>query len=216
MSVLSREGRVSQIGAFLGYIGAAVSFTAYTTYAVFLLQGRTDTNVITWGLWAVESILSFHIYRRQVKGDLPKYLEELVAAIGCCTVTAVLFGRATLAGVDILKQLHWVDGISVILFLIVLYIYKTTKDVWNATLAFQGVVIFSSLPLVRSVFENPTAEPLLPWILWTLGFLFQLLCVIARSGGLASYRTFPTPMNYLFWHGFVAIIVFSSYGHLPK
>jgi len=215
--VLFKNKQFRYIGSLLGFAGAFSSLSAYTLYSVFLLQGKADTNVITWTLWALESILSFHIYRKQVDGDFPKYLEELVAAIGCCAVTALLFSRALIVHVDILKELQWVDGISVLLFLIVLYIYKTADDVWSATIAFQGVLIFSSLPLVRNVYQNPTGEPLLPWILWSIGFLLQLLCVIARSGGLSSsYRTFPTPLNYFFWHGLIAVIVLNSSGHLFK
>jgi len=131
------------------------------------MSGKADTNIITWGLWSLEAVLGFSIYRKQTNGDFAKYAEELVAAIGCCAITVLLVTRATLADADLLGPVEWVDGISTLLFVIVFVIYRRSlkyDDVWPATVAFQFVIIFSAIPLARSTFEHPSNEPLWPWV----------------------------------------------------
>ena len=214
MNVLLGTERPSlRFGAVLGYLGAISSLIAYSLYAFLMLQGKVETNVVTWVLWAFESILCFRIYRDQVGGDIPKYIQEAAAALGCVAITLLLVWQAYYARtVDIWKPVAMVDGMSVILFLIVLYIYKRYEVKWS-TLAFQLVVILSTPPLIRNVYEHPSSEPLLPWIFWTAGFLLQLACVIARNKG-GSFYQYLTPANYAFWHGTVAVIVLTSSGHM--
>jgi tellurite resistance protein TehA-like permease len=178
-----------------------------------LLNGEADTNIITWGLWALESLLSFGIYKRQSGNDFATYLEELVASFGCITITLLLTGRALIVGADIVGPLAWVDGISAILFVIVFLIYQQSiksGNVWPATLSFQGVLIFSSLPLVRSTLENPSGEPFLPWVLWSTGFALQFACAYLRGKGEHSARALLTPGNYFFWHGAMAVIIINA------
>lgn len=198
-------------GAFLGYLGAALSATAYVLYSLYLLRGDVNTNIVTWGLWSIEAVLSFRIYKAQTHGDFAKYAEELVASVGCCLIAAMLVSRAYLAGADLLGPVEWIDGISALLFVVVYGIYRGSSklgDVWPATLAFQGVIAFSAFPIVRSTFENPSEEPLLPWVLWASGFVLQFLCALLRQEEQNGHRALLTPFNYMFWHGLVAGIVY--------
>lgn len=205
---MSKEARF--MGALLGYLGAAISTIAYVIYAAYLLGGTADTNVVSWTLWSFEAVLSFSIYKYQVNNDFPTYAEELVASVGCCAITILLVLRATIFGANLFGPVEWVDGVSALLFVIVFTIYQRSlkaRDVWPATLAFQIALVFSSLPLVRSTFENPAAEPFLPWILWTVGFALQFACAFLRQRA-QGYQALLTPLNYLFWHLLVAGIVY--------
>ena len=198
-------------GGVLGYLGAATSAVGYTLYGAYLLRGEADTNIVTWGLWSLEAVLSFSIYKAQTRGDFAKYAEELVASIGCCVITVMLVTRALFAGANLFGPVEWVDGISALLFVIVFGIYRGTQkagDVWPATVAFQGVIIFSAFPLARSTFENPSGEPFLPWVLWTTGFGLQFLCALMRQDEKHGHRALLTPFNYMFWHGLIAGIVY--------
>lgn len=198
-------------GAALGYLGATISLVAYVGYAIYLLGGSADTNVVTWILWSVEAVLGFRIYKSQTRGDLAKYAEEVVAALGCCAISAMLLLRALFAGADILGPLAWVDGVSALLFVIVFWIYRRSlkaDNVWPATLAFQAALIFSAFPLVRTALENPAGEPLLPWLGWAIGFALQLSCAFLRRDRTQGYWEIPTPLNYLFWHALVAGIIY--------
>lgn len=203
---------VRSIGAILGYSGAAISAVAYLSYGLyFLLRGDADTNIVTWGLWAAEALLSFRIYKAQTGGDFAKYAEEMVASIGCFLIALVLCLRAALTEATLFASAEWVDGVSLLLVIVVYLIYRhnlKSDNVWPATIAFQGIIIFSALPLARSTFENPSEEPLLPWVGWAIGFALQLICVIMRREGRDWYRTLPTPINYLFWHALIAGIVY--------
>src|ERR1019366_4243072 len=128
----------------------------------------------------------FRIYKKQANDDFAMYAEELVASLGCVTITIVLVTRAYVAGANLLGPVAWVDGISVLLFVIVFGIYRRSlksDDVWPATLAFQGVIVFSALPLVRSTFEHPSNEPFWPWALWATGFALQFFCALLRPHG---------------------------------
>jgi tellurite resistance protein TehA-like permease len=199
------------LGGAFGYIGALVSVIGYILYGTHLLGGEATTNLVTWGLWSLETVLGFLVYKQQTQGDLPKYVEEMVAAVGCCAVTLLLVGKSALTGEDLIAPIGWIDGVSVLLFAVVFVIYRRSLllgDVWPATLAFQGVIVFSALPLARSAFENPSGEPLTPWVLWAMGFGLQFLCVLMRQEGRHSRRALLTPLNYLFWHGLVAGIVY--------
>ena len=199
------------LGGILGYLGAVTSVVAYVAYGAYLLRGEADTNIITWGLWSLEVVLSFRIYKKQTNNDFAMYVEELVASIGCCVITTVLITRAYVAGANLLGPVEWVDGISVLLFVIVFRIYRRSlkfNDVWPATLAFQGVIIFSALPLARSTFEHPSNEPFWPWVLWATGFTLQFFCVLLRKNGKHGYRALLTPLNYMFWHGLIVGIIY--------
>jgi len=198
-------------GAGLGYLGATISAVGYVLYCAYLMSGKADTNIVTWGLWSLEAVLGFSIYRKQTNGDFAKYAEELVAAFGCCTITVLLVTRAALASADLLGPIEWIDGVSALLFVVVFGIYRSSlkfDDVWPATVAFQFVIIFSALPLARSTFEHPSNEPLWPWVLWTTGFALQFLCALMRQEGAKGYRVLLTPFNYLSWHGLIAGIVY--------
>ncbi len=212
VAIQKNQSITRSVGAVLGYSGAVTSATAYTWYAIYLMQGEADTNVITWTLWALESVLSFFIYRRQTGNDFASYLEEAVASLGCISITLLMTFRAIWFDADIFGPLEWIDGISAVLFLWVLKVYRRTErtgDVWPATLWFQVLLVVSSLPLVRSTWENPHGEPLWPWVIWSTGFALQLTCAYLRREG-KSFRTLLTPFNYFFWHAAVGVIVMTS------
>jgi hypothetical protein len=202
------------LGAMLGYLGASISLMAYGWYAALLLSKEVDTNIVTWGLWSFEATLSFFIYKSQTRGDFPKYVEELIAAIGCITVTVLLIGRAWLTDAILLAQTEWSDWASAIFCLAVLRIYLKNigdgNDSWMAARVFHGVIILSAIPIVRSTIENPSDEPLWPWVLWAVGFAFQSLCILLRRGEGKIYRVILTPINYGFWHAAIAIIIVFS------
>jgi hypothetical protein len=207
------RARVRITGGLLGLSGALISALAYTIYGTHVLRWEPQTNIITWALWSLEAVLSFRIYKKQVADDLATYAEELVASLGCCTITALLLARAVTAGANPFGPVEWVDGVSALLFAVVFGVYRHSLklgDVWPATLAFQGVMIFSAFPLVRSTLENPWGEPLWPWVLWTAGFALQFLCAFLRQDGARGYRTLLTPLNYLFWHALIAGIVYMN------
>lgn len=199
-----------EVGKWLGYAGAILSGIAYIVYGTDLLRGGTDTNIVTWALWSVESLLNFQIYRKQVKGDFAKYAEELAASIGCVTITILICGRAALTGATLLGPVEWQDGITALLAIIVLVVYRRALkrgNVWPATLTFQALLMFSALPLARSTLANPAGEPFWPWAAWATGFFLQCVCVFLRRDDKRWYRELLTPVNYLFWHALIATIV---------
>jgi hypothetical protein len=166
--------------------------------------------VIGWALWSIETVLSYHIYKRQVRGDLAKYAEEVAAATGCVAITLILIGRSMITDLPLLAVVEGKDVISAILALIVLVIYRRALkkgEVWPATVAFQFLLIFSALPIARSAYENPGIEPLLPWAMWAAGFFMQMLCVMMRRNDKLWWRELITPTNYWLWHLLIAAIV---------
>lgn len=200
------------VGALLGYLGAAISGIAYIIYGAYLLGG-TNTNVITWALWSFEAVLAFLIYKKQTRDDFATYAEELVASIGCGTITVILIAKTVFNNADLFGQVAVVDWIIAALFVAVFAIYRTSLkrgDVWPATLMFQVALVFSALPLMRSAYGSSSTEPIVPWVLWSVGFFLQFLCAFFRREGNNGSRTLLTPGNYCVLHAVITVIIFSN------
>lgn len=202
---------IHDVGGWFGYSGAGVSAFAYGGYAVHLLKEGSETNIVTWVVWSAEAILSFFIQKDQSNDDPPKYVEELVAAIGCIGITVLLLWKGAVQGVNLLGPVDLVrDGVSVVACLIVYRLFraseKTFHDTRAAALFFQVVILFGALPLVRSTSLDSSGEDVIFWALWTAGFALQTLCTLMRQDEKGLWPVL-TPLNYLFWHALIAGIV---------
>ncbi len=207
--VATAEPRES-IGAALGYLAGFLNAVGFIWYCQVMFTSETTTNPISWWLWFGETLISLVIYRDYTR-DMSKWFAEFVSLLGATVVSLYLLWR-TLTGDSsiVFASVEMVDyyvGAFAILAFAVWFVTRDEQNRYKARLAvivFQLALFAAVVPLVRSTFADPSAEPLGPWVLWTGVFLLQSICAGLRWDG---WTPLISPINYTVTHLLVVLAI---------
>lgn len=199
--------RTQQIGARFGYCAALLNAIAFLWYGYDTLAGTTATNPITWWLWFGETLVGLLIYADRTR-DMSKWLVEAVSMIGVACVGGYLIYRVVTGhATTVLEPVEPVDFlVSLTTVGVFIFWLKTRKRLGSSVSVwvFQVVLIAAALPLIRSTIADPTAEPLVPWLIWTGAFTCQTMCVLLRWDG---WTPLLNPINYVITHLIIVVVV---------
>jgi FtsH-binding integral membrane protein len=207
--VATSEPRES-IGAALGYLAGFLNAAGFVWYCQVMFASETTTNPISWWLWLGETLISLVIYWDYTR-DKSKAFAEFVSLIGAAVVSLYLLWRVLTGDSSIVFSAvetvdYYVGGFAVVAFVV----WFVTRDVQNrhkaklAVIVFQLALFAAVVPLVRSTYADPSAEPLGPWVLWTGVFLLQSICAGLRWDG---WTPLISPINYTLTHFLVVLAI---------
>jgi hypothetical protein len=188
----------------LALIAGLLSVMAFVLYNWKNLVGATHPNVSSWAVWAFITILNFTSYKK-LTGDWVKSLLPMANAV-MCILTALLALRTgsfrSLSGID---QLCLLIGIVAGLCW---WIFKS-KD-YAETLVqiiLEVAIVIGFIPTIVGAVHNPSSEPWMSWLLWTVSFGTQYFVVkLTWRGKLID---FLYPVNMFLFHGAVFVFALS-------
>lgn len=196
-----------KFGARVGYLAALLQFVAFGLYGQGLFDGSIHTNPVSWWMWGVETLVGLVIYADRTQ-DASKWAAEAASLLGVLGVNLYL-GYRMLSGdiAAVLEPVALLDLVSTILAGIAFWFWLASRKRLGpepALLVFQFALLAAAFPLIRSAYVDPSAEPLWPWVLWSISFGLQLLCTTIRWDG---WMPLLNPANYLATHAIVAAII---------
>ena len=201
---------LAKLGAQAGYVAAVLQAIAFTWYCVVVFSNEAHTNPISWWLWFGETVVGLLIYADRTR-DMYKWIAEATALVGVVAVAGYLAVRMFLGDARVVLATVEPVDIAIAIAAVAMFIFwLLTRKKWGPGISvwvFQIVLVLAIFPIVRATYANPAAEPLWPWILWTVSFSFQFLCAALRWDG---YEPLVNPLNYAITHGLVSWIIFQG------
>lgn len=207
MVLVNRNRTVMRLGAGFGYLAGFLNIVAFIWYNLDVVMGNVITNPVTWWLWLGETIVSLFLYIKLTK-DFSKWAAEAVSLLGVATVL-LLLSLKTFSGDStiVFAAVEPIDYLSAIVAVAAFSVWLKTRKTHGALVAswvFQLAIVSAAVPLIRSAWADPSAEPFGPWAVWTIAFGLQTLCSGMRWSG---FTPLLSPLNYTALHGIVALIV---------
>lgn len=200
----------AKIGTAAGYTAAIIQVIAFLLYCFEVFSKQAHTNPVTWWLWLGETLVGLLIYADRTQ-DRPKWITEAVAFVGVILVSLYLGVRMYLGDSSIIMEsVESVDYLAAATAVGAFCFWLATRKRWGPSASiwvFQIALISAAFPLIRATLANPSAEPFWPWALWTLSFIFQLVCSLLRWDG---FEPLVNPLNYAITHGVVALIIIGA------
>lgn len=206
-----------RVGLVFGIISVILHLAGYVLYAQGIVRGEVVTNPVSWFLWVVGSVVAYLVYNDIAKDKVKSALNFV------CSVSMFFIFGLLVAGymqdptplaldTDMVTDL-WIAGVD--LFVMFIWIRFRDKSLSIVNFFFQLDIIISFIPIVRATLADPSAEPLLPWALWTTAYLFQYWCVGWREekpeeGEAKDDEKLQTPFNYFVWHLVMTVIILAG------
>jgi predicted neutral ceramidase superfamily lipid hydrolase len=175
-----------------------LSVTAFLLYNWKNLVGATHPNVSSWAVWAFITILNFTSYKK-LTGDWVKSLLPTANAV-MCILTALLALRT-----GSFRSLSGIDQFCLLMGIIASFCWWIFKSKDFAETLVQIILevalVVGFIPTIVGVIDNPTSEPWLSWLLWTISFGTQFFVVKLTWRG--KRIDFLYPINMSLFHGAV-------------
>ena len=139
----------------------------YVLYVQAILSGGAHPTISSWISWGVMdfAILSAMIAARSIAWQMVAY------TIG----TAVIIGVSLLKGVTV----GWsnLDSVCIVVVIVAIILWIISGKPSVAVIFSIVAAVIGSVPNIVNVWHNPTNEPLLPWLLITVGSVFGVAAI---------------------------------------
>lgn len=166
---------------------------AFWVYNRKAISKESAPSKATWGLWVFTSTLNAFSYS-SLSGDLVKAILGIVDAFACIgTFLVVLRYQGT-------TKLTRNEKIALVIGFAAIAAWYIFRKAFYANAILQVAVFVSFVPPLIHTWKEPTREPKLPWLLWTIVYISNFGLVIARNG---SWKDMVYPINYIILHGAV-------------
>jgi len=179
----------------LGYLAGGVHIIGFLIYNWKIINGSAKPNTATWALWAFIAGLNAATYDT-MSGDRIKAILSIASGIACL----LTFLFALVSGK--FKKLDVWDKRVLTLGIIAAGVWFFFKSASYANLLLQGALLISFLPLFKSVWQDPSSEGWLPWVIWVGAYTLSIITVIMRWKG--HILDIAYPINGFVLHGIVA------------
>ena len=164
---------MQSITIVLGIIAALLHGAAYLLYAIQTKVGRSSPKSASWGLWEFLVVINWLTFGVAF-GNWIIALQFLSGSVAC---TIVFFYMLAIKKFDWPTKKHWsLIGLGLIAIL-VWWMFRNAA--WANVIIFVALTI-SFIPMYESLYDDPTQERPLPWVIWTLAFLTTTVNVIVN------------------------------------
>lgn len=172
------------------YIAMALRLSAGFTYLVATLRGKARPDPVSWLLWAIIPMIAF--------------AAELQAGVGMTALVTFTLGLSPLLvfTATIFKnprsfQLKGLNLICVIIALIGIVLWATTKNPLLAILFMMIADFSSSLPTVKKSLVDPKSEFSPSYLISALSMVITLLTVTDWRFAVIAFPIYVLVMNLL-------------------
>ena len=166
----------------MGYLGGSILFVGFIVYLRAIVRGAVTSNRVTWGVWVLVQALFAASYYESV-GFVSSIWIPLVYLLGTFLVFIFLLKYGNRG------YWSWVEKgsiIGVFLILLLWYIYQSSLTALTLTLFID---ILGAIPLVVTVWKNPTADYAPAWY---FGFASNTLNLFAIEKWDYANAVYPT------------------------
>ncbi len=184
-----------------GLMAGLMHAVAFYIYYKQTLKHISNPNKATWILWFVISFLNFFTYSIMSK-SIALALLPGISTISCMATAIIFFRKGSLSRLD-----FW-DKIALGLGLIAAFIWLKYQSAEYGNLILQPSIMISFMPTYRGAIKRNTEKNSLPWIIWTVAYIIQIVLVFLTWDN--NYLRFVYPINCLLLHLVVAIIAIAK------
>lgn len=153
-------------------------------YLSTIYRHETVLNPASWGLWSVLTILNTITYF--FTSDAP--IIALIPALSALSTTAVFISSLLLHA---RVPLDWLDESAIIIGILSAGVWVGSGSAALASVTLQVAFMIGFLPTFRSLIKKTSHEPLGPWILWVIAYLFTMAAVTQSGAGSAAEYAYP-------------------------
>ncbi|HEV3245458.1 MAG TPA: hypothetical protein VG102_03795 [Candidatus Paceibacterota bacterium] len=140
----------------LGLIAALLSATSGVMYVSTVVRGNTKPHLYTYILWSIVTCLLFA--GQFVSGAGAGSWASLVAALATIAVVPLCAKFGT-------RDITFGDAIALTCGVVTILPWILTKNpLWSVILA-NLIDMWAIVPTLRKTWNDPSSEPLLPWLL---------------------------------------------------
>lgn len=157
----------------LSIVAGLLYAIGYMFYYRNILKNDPKPNPVSWGIWAALSLLSTGSYFTAT-GDWWKNVIPLMNIALCFGAFVLLVIHAKR------KKLTWVDWTAIIMGIVVIVVWISSKSALQANMLVQVVIIIGFIPTWKNVWSEPRSEQRTPWLIWTTSFFIATIVVLLR------------------------------------
>lgn len=182
----------------LGILAGCVQLLGYYQYnRAMTLHPEHKPNAASWAMWGLGGAAELIVFAALTTD----HSKEILPAV-CSIVVIFTFIRVWRRGESFEVQDWWNVG-TVTFDVVVVAYWFITKNPYIANALLGLDMIASFLPILRSVWNDPSTELPTPWRTWTTAYSLLTLLVIIQweSGWELIY-----PVTYMVLHGAVWLL----------
>lgn len=202
-----------------GIASLFLMLAGYAIYILLILGDLVEPNSTSWSLWALGGIVEAWSYWKVVtttvsgerrKSELGFVLAPIACAILAIVLTAIAVANGKFGLPDTWEIVVAILDISVIFTYVII---KAVTGEEGKAARFAGAlmvvdIVLSFLPIWYSTWQNPGAESVVPWTIWSCSYAviaFAALMQLDKSKRERAWL-FLYPAISTFTHGFVAFL----------
>lgn len=181
----------------IGLIAGLMHAVAFYKYYQQTLKRISNPNAATWILWFVISLLNCLTYFDMSKNIALTFLPAISTA--SCMLTAIVFFYK-----GSLSKLDFLDNIALGMGLMAALIWFRYQSAEYSNLIIQPSIMISFIPTYRGAIKRNTERNSLPWLIWSVAYIVQIVLVFLTWDG--NSLRFAYPVNCLILHLGIAMV----------
>lgn len=182
---------------YLMLTASALFLIAFVMYNKGMLAGKNNPAIVAWALFSFITLVSGFTYLK-MSGSWVLTVVVFTDCVVCVMTTLVaLFRRNRNLTIDPVDR--WAFGIGLAAIL-VWQLSSATYANWTVQIAYSVAFV----PNYRNVWGNPRNEPTVPWVIWTVAFVLNIVVIAADPA--ATSAQLVTPVVCLGHHGAMSLL----------
>ncbi len=195
-------------------IGALINAGSQLLYIRNIIAKKITLVKATWVILAFIMCLQARTYFEIVRAGNPWIATtNIVVAVSFIFIAIYAFRKKRFA------RLTTFDVVCLIVGLITVARWKTTRDVVTAHLILQIAVVVSLVPTIVALFQGRAREQAIPWLMTVSSYVFVIAAVLLQSG-FSNWAALVYPVvTGVGINGFIALLAcgkIRTFGPVPR
>ena len=186
-----------ELTSILPIVAAILYLAAVVLYNIQILNGKSKPNAISWGIWALLAIVNAFSYGAMIDNWVAA-LQFFAGTIACIITFIVGLLKKSYE-----KPTNWQWAIAAIC-LVAIFVWILFRSATGANMVVLVAFVFSFIPTLTGVFNDPRKERSLPWAVWTAAFTVTLFNIILLD---KEWMAYLIPGGGLLGHALVGLLV---------
>jgi hypothetical protein len=161
------------INEMLAILASMMHIIAFIIYNKQLLSNNNEPNIVTWAIWAFESLFNVASYF-VMSGDWIKTLLPTISSLFCIEIFFVALFKGKFGRIGKFDIAALFTGIFAAL------VWWQFKSATFANLIAQACVAIGFVPTFKSVWKSPKTEKPVVWFVWSFAYIVGLAVVLTR------------------------------------
>ncbi len=183
--------------SILPIAAAFLYLIAAILYNVQIINGKSKPNAISWSIWSLLAIVNVFSYGAMIDNWVAA-LQFFAGSVACIITFVICLIKKRF---DCPSNIEWAIAAICLIAILVWIIFR------SATYANMVVVVafvFSFVPTLTGVFNDPRKERSLPWTVWTIAFSITLINIVLIG---KEWMAYLIPGGGLIGHALVGLLV---------